>query len=83
MGWLRIVRPGSVIGPQQAYLCRMEAAARSAGDVFCRRGPAVALSEPGVAGVPSSGGCAACPGRPVSASDWRRRTGEVLRLRRT
>jgi cell division cycle 14 len=25
MGWLRIMRPGSVIGPQQHYLCRMEA----------------------------------------------------------
>jgi cell division cycle 14 len=27
MGWLRIVRPGSVIGEQQEYLCRLEAAA--------------------------------------------------------
>ena len=51
MGWLRIVRPGSVIGPQQQYLCRMEAAARSAGEVFRRRGPAVTLREAGVAGV--------------------------------
>jgi cell division cycle 14 len=25
MGWLRIVRPGSVIGEQQRYLCRVEA----------------------------------------------------------
>ena len=32
MGWLRIVRPGSVIGPQQQYLCEMEAVMRSAGD---------------------------------------------------
>ena len=26
MGWLRIMRPGSVIGPQQRYLCRIGAA---------------------------------------------------------
>jgi cell division cycle 14 len=26
MGWLRIVRPGSVIGEQQEFLCRMQAA---------------------------------------------------------
>ncbi len=26
MGWLRIVRPGSVIGEQQTFLCRLEAA---------------------------------------------------------
>jgi hypothetical protein len=25
MGWLRIMRPGSVIGEQQAYLCEVEA----------------------------------------------------------
>ena len=25
MGWLRVVRPGSVIGPQQAFLCEREA----------------------------------------------------------
>jgi cell division cycle 14 len=28
MGWLRIMRPGSVIGEQQRYLCAMEAAMR-------------------------------------------------------
>ena len=26
MGWLRIMRPGSVIGEQQRYLCAVEAA---------------------------------------------------------
>ena len=26
MGWLRIMRPGSVVGPQQHYLCAIEAA---------------------------------------------------------
>ena len=38
MGWLRIVRPGSVIGEQQHYLCRAEAAIRLAGEAFRRRG---------------------------------------------
>jgi cell division cycle 14 len=38
LGWLRVVRPGSVIGPQQRYLCEMEAAMRRAGDEFRRRG---------------------------------------------
>ena len=31
MGWLRIVRPGSVIGPQKQYLCEMEGVMRGAG----------------------------------------------------
>ena len=38
MGWLRIVRPGSVIGEQQDYLCRVEAAIHRAGDRFRERG---------------------------------------------
>ena len=37
MGWLRIVRPGSVIGAQQRYLCDSEAAIRAAGEAFRRR----------------------------------------------
>ena len=32
MGWLRIVRPGSVIGPQQQYLCDKEAIMHRAGE---------------------------------------------------
>ena len=31
MGWLRIVRPGSVIGQQQQFLCRIERAAADSG----------------------------------------------------
>ena len=38
MGWLRVVRPGSVIGPQQRYLCDSEALMRRAGDAFRLRG---------------------------------------------
>ena len=38
MGWLRIVRPGSVIGDQQDYLCRVEAAIQTAGRRFRQRG---------------------------------------------
>jgi cell division cycle 14 len=33
MGWLRIMRPGSVIGEQQHYLCAVEAAMRGGKDV--------------------------------------------------
>ena len=52
MGWLRVVRPGSVIGPQQQYLCEMEAAMRRAGEEYLRRGgPGVPPAGPGVAGV--------------------------------
>jgi cell division cycle 14 len=51
MGWLRIVRPGSVIGPQQQYLCDVEGAARLAGEGFRRRGAAVR-------GVPAGAGVA-------------------------
>ena len=38
MGWLRIVRPGSVIGPQQHYLCDKEAIMRQAGEAYRRGG---------------------------------------------
>ena len=36
IGWLRIVRPGSVIGPQQQFLCDSEARMRRAGAAFNR-----------------------------------------------
>jgi cell division cycle 14 len=50
IGWLRVVRPGSVIGAQQHYLCEMESPMRRAGEDFrLRGGPAPA--GPGVAGV--------------------------------
>ncbi len=37
MGWLRIVRPGSVIAEQQDYLCAAEPAIRRAGAAHRRR----------------------------------------------
>ena len=37
IGWLRIVRPGSVIGPQQQFLCDKEALMWQCGDGFRRR----------------------------------------------
>ena len=37
MGWLRIVRPGSVIGDQQQFLCDMEALMRQRGAAFPAR----------------------------------------------
>ena len=38
IGWLRIVRPGSVIGPQQQFLCDKEPLMRRAADKFRRDG---------------------------------------------
>jgi protein-tyrosine phosphatase len=51
MGWLRIVRPGSVIGPQQQFLCEKEALIRRTGEQFRRTGPRHALQGEGVAAV--------------------------------
>jgi cell division cycle 14 len=45
MGWLRIVRPGSVIGPQQQFLCDKEAIMRRASQ-HARRRPASASGAP-------------------------------------
>jgi cell division cycle 14 len=39
MGWLRIVRPGSVIGQQQQFLCDREFTMRREADRFRRDGP--------------------------------------------
>ena len=36
MGWLRIVRPGSVIGPQQGFLCELEGLMRRHGELHRR-----------------------------------------------
>ena len=49
MGWLRVMRPGSVIGPQQDYLCALESACAAA---------------PEAASAPSGGPSAACPESP-------------------
>ena len=38
MGWLRIVRPGSVIGPQQQFLCEREATMRREAERSLRQG---------------------------------------------
>ena len=43
MGWLRIVRPGSVIGPQQQYLVGREAVMRRTGAQYRSAGPIVAV----------------------------------------
>ena len=40
MGWLRIMRPGSVVGPQQHYLCEVDGRLRAA--VETRRAAAAA-----------------------------------------
>jgi cell division cycle 14 len=49
MGWLRIVRPGSVIGPQQEFLCEREALMRRSG---------APLLVPGSGPAPGSGAAA-------------------------
>ena len=47
MGWLRIVRPGSVIGPQQHFLCDKEALMRRGAEQFRRTGPKFSLRGEG------------------------------------
>lgn len=37
IGWMRVCRPGSVIGPQQQYLKQMERAMHREGSAFRRR----------------------------------------------
>ena len=52
MGWLRIMRPGSVIGEQQHYLCAVHErlhAARTSGDLTSRAAGAHAASKAGSA----------------------------------
>ena len=51
MGWLRVVRPGSVIGPQQQYLVDREAVMRRTRASFARHGPVVSLRGEGPAAV--------------------------------
>ena len=78
MGWLRVVRPGSVIGPQQQYLCDKER--------LMRRVPAGAAAP---ARVASSGACgspsaeaggeeeAAATGRVVAGAEAQIRVGDA------
>ena len=53
LGWLRIVRPGSVIGPQQGFLCELEGLMRRHGALHRRPGGvrAVVSALPAGAGV--------------------------------
>jgi hypothetical protein len=46
MGWLRIVRPGSVIGQQQQFLCDKEELMHQCGDAFRRRGGSRRVAAP-------------------------------------
>ena len=65
MGWLRIVRPGSVIGPQQQFLCDKEALLHRGGEQFRRAGPQHAPRGDGVEAVQE------LVGRVVAASEAR------------
>jgi hypothetical protein len=67
MGWLRVMRPGSVIGAQQGFLCRVQrirdaqAAARRAGMASA----AFSSSSPGRLGGPAAAAQPA-PAEPLS-----------------
>jgi cell division cycle 14 len=52
MGWLRIVRPGSVIGPQQPFLCAREPLMHQCGACHRRR---AAAGQPPPAPAPPAG----------------------------
>ncbi len=56
MGWLRVMRPGSVIGQQQGFLCRVQRI-REERDAAQRAGPALprAASTPSAYGVSGLG----------------------------
>ena len=56
MGWLRIMRPGSVIGEQQHYLCAVEAAMRGGG---AGAGGWASRAQSAAAGSPSAAELAA------------------------
>ena len=56
MGWLRIMRPGSVIGEQQHYLCAVEAAMRGGG---AGAGGWASRAQSAAAGSPSAADLAA------------------------
>ena len=64
IGWLRIVRPGSIIGPQQDFMREMEQAMWREGEVF--RARLSSLTPPGVDSEEqreAEGGAAATSGR--------------------
>jgi cell division cycle 14 len=65
MGWLRVMRPGCVIGPQQRYLCHLAAAVAAAR--FLRAAPATPAAAAAVAAaiadaVAAAGGGGAAEG---------------------
>jgi hypothetical protein len=74
MGWLRIVRPGSVIGEQQRYLCDMEPA-------IARIRACPAAVHPALAGLASDAATAAEAGVGLAAVErlWERIRGTVDR----
>ena len=51
MGWLRVMRPGSVIGEQQHYLCDVERNLTGLGRRIPRRSADLPLSSPSTASL--------------------------------
>jgi cell division cycle 14 len=78
MGWLRLVRPGSVIGAQQTFLCRVQsireahAAARRAGRPVPALPPAAALGVGGGSARLAAAAAAAAAAAQVSEALDRR-----------
>ena len=68
IGWLRLCRPGSVIGPQQNFLQDMEKRMFREGDAYRRRMAEAELptSPPGVAPRESEGTGTSDPGTPTA-----------------
>jgi cell division cycle 14 len=80
MGWLRIVRPGSVIGEQQRFLCELERMLRRACTANCPLPPpharAAAAAAPAFEPIPEDapvffdgGDCCASSRREITARD--------------
>ena len=79
MGWLRVMRPGSVIGEQQEYLCQAERDVIAAAAAASRRAPMRALSFSLSEGVHATAeerdeGSSSQPASPAAAADRRRMT---------
>ena len=51
IGWLRVTRPGSIIGPQQHYLASMQQTMWAEGEEYRRRNPGTANAGMGDASV--------------------------------
>ena len=88
MGWLRVMRPGSVIGEQQHYLCEVERhlreyrskrASQRSEDAMSQQGRRALSPQATLAHLPGRGGATAVPphGESASANTEPLRTSEL------